>query len=77
MADMTKAEAIEMMNRCRNEIVTLRREIERLAPKAEAYDRIGAILNLLPKPSIGYGEDVVWQLEKRIKALSEPESADG
>lgn len=77
MNDVTNAEALDMMRRCRDEIMSLRREVERLAPKAEAYDRIGAILNLLPRPSTGHGEDLAWRLEKRIKELSEPRPADG
>ena len=31
-------EAIEMMQRCKHEIISLRNEIDRLRPKADAYD---------------------------------------
>lgn len=62
-------EAIEMMNRCRQEISSLRTEIGRLKPKADAYDNIATILRLLPKPSVGMGEDLVYILDKRIQEL--------
>jgi hypothetical protein len=64
-------EAIEMMNRCKHEIAGLRAEIGRLKPKADAYDSLATVLRLLPQPSIGMGEDLVWVLEKRIRELKE------
>lgn len=66
---MTDAEAVEVMTRCKHEILQLRREIERLSPKAQAYDDIAAILRLLPRPSQGMGEDLAWMLERRIDSL--------
>lgn len=67
---MTNAEAIEMMNRCKQEIRSLRVVIDYLRPKADAYDNITTILKLLPKDSIGMSEDMIWVLEKRIKELT-------
>lgn len=67
---MTNNEAIEMMNRCKHDILSLRREIEILRPKAEAYDNLAAVLRLLPRPSISMGEDLVWTLDKRIRELA-------
>ena len=61
--------AIQMMQRCREEIVTLRRHIDHLAPKAEAYDAITSILGLLPRQSQGHSEDLAWRLEKEIVEL--------
>lgn len=69
MKEITNAEAIEMMNRCKHEIMGLRAEIARLAPKADAYDNLVTVLGLLPKPSVGYSEDMVWLLDKRIQEL--------
>lgn len=66
---MDTREAIEMMNRCKHEIIGLRATIDRLKPKAEAYDNLAILLGLLPKASIGMGEDVVWVIEKRIREL--------
>jgi len=66
---MKDADAIQMMMRCREEIVSLRRQIDRLAPKAEAYDAMTSILGMIPRPSQGFGEDLAWRLEKEIAEL--------
>ena len=74
---VTNAEAIDMMNRCKQEIVGLRAEIDRLRPKAEAYDNLVTVLRLLPRPSIGMGEDLVWRIDQRIRELTpKPEPED-
>lgn len=71
--EMSNAEAIQMMNRCKHEIMNLRALIARLEPKADAYDNLVRVLRLLPQPSVGMGEDMVWILDKRIRELqSEP-----
>jgi hypothetical protein len=72
---MTNAEAIEMMNRCKQEIIGMRATIDRLKPKADAYDNLVTVLRLLPQPSVGMGEDLVWTLDKRIRELK-PEGGD-
>lgn len=74
---MSTDEAIEMMNRCKQEIISLRATIDMLAPKAAAYDNIAAILRLLPSPSQGMGEDLVWMLDKRMQALIQNSVAKG
>jgi hypothetical protein len=76
MKGITNAEAIEMMYRCKHEIASLRAEIDRLAPKAHAYDSIASILRLMPQPSRGMGEDVLWVLEKRIRELTPQPAPD-
>lgn len=68
---MNDKEAIEMMQRCKNEIASLRREICRLRPKADAYDSVAQVLSLLPRPSVGMGEDMVWMLDKRIREVEQ------
>lgn len=77
MRDISNSEAIQMMNRCKNEILTLRATIKHLQPKADAYDNISAILRLLPPPSVGMGEDVVWTLDQRIRELTQPAQTQG
>ena len=72
MKDISNTEAIEMMNRCKQEIIGLRITIDRLKPKADAYDNLASVLRLLPQPSIGMGEDMVWLLDKRIRELTQP-----
>ena len=39
-------EAIDMMLRCKSEIMSLRAQIERLSPKADAYDKLAIVLGL-------------------------------
>lgn len=70
-AQINNVEAIDMMYRCKQEILSLRAVIARLEPKADAYDNLVCVLRLLPQPSIGMGEDVVWILEKRIRELGQ------
>lgn len=69
---MHDEEAVQMMNRCKNEILQLRQELDRLRPKAEAYENIETLLGLLPRPSRGMAPDFVWELEKRIRELTPP-----
>lgn len=68
---MNDKEAIEMMQRCKNEIFSLRQEIDRLGPKADAYDSVAHILSLMPRRSMGSGEDMVWMLDKRIREIEQ------
>ncbi|WP_299734617.1 hypothetical protein [uncultured Roseobacter sp.] len=68
---MRDQDAKQMMQRCVEEIKTLRRINAELAPKAEAYESLRQVLNLLPQPSKGYGEDLVWKLERAIKDIAE------
>lgn len=66
---MDDKQATDMMRRCASEIKQLRSEIAVLRPKADAYDNLAVVLGLLPRPSVGYGEDLVWRLENKIKEL--------
>ena len=70
---MNDNEAIQMMKRASAEIKDLRRQIDRLAPKAHAYDNLSAVLRLLPQPSQGYGEDVAFLLDRRIEEIMKAE----
>lgn len=42
-----------------------------------AYDNIAAVLRLLPQPSVGMGEDLVWLLSKKISELEPKPAPDG
>lgn len=66
---MNDKEAIEMMKRASAEIRELRHQIDRLAPKAHAYEVITQILGLLPQRSQGYSEDLAYTLDRRIEEL--------
>lgn len=74
--EMSNAEAIQMMNRCKQEILSLRAVIARLEPKADAYDNLVRVLRLLPQPSVGMGEDMVWILDKRIREMEPKPEAE-
>lgn len=69
---METKEAIEMMTRCKQEIMSLRAQVDRLTPKADAYDKLAIVLGLLPRQSVGMGEDLVWVLDKRMRELQPP-----
>ncbi|TAL43814.1 MAG: hypothetical protein EPN91_05515 [Salinibacterium sp.] len=73
--EMDVREALEMMNRCKHEIQNLRATIAALEPKADAYDKLAIVLGLLPRPSVGMGEDLVWILDKRMREL-QPKQED-
>ena len=66
---MQDKEAIEMMQRCIDEIETQRRIVNHLSPKAEAYEVIRDIVRISPKATQGYGEDLVWRLKRKIEEL--------
>lgn len=68
---MNDKEAVDMMQRCKHDIIRLREEVDRLRPKAEAYDSVAQILALLPQRSGMVGEDVVWTLDKRIREIEQ------
>ena len=62
-------EAVMMMRRCKDEIVGLRRRVDQLQSKADAYDSIAIILGLLPQPQQVMTEDIVWRIDQRIREL--------
>lgn len=68
--DPTRGEFIAMGRRASDEIKSLRARIDTLAPKAQAYDAINRILDLLPQRSMGMGEDIAWRIDQRIAELT-------
>lgn len=66
---MNNHEAIQMMERCRQEINDLQLEIASLKPKAEAYDNIAVVLGLMPKRSQSARGDFTYTLTNRINEL--------
>lgn len=72
---MSDKEAVDMMRRCKEEIISQRAAIDSLSPKADAYDKLAIVLGLLPQKSVGVGENIVWTLEKRIRELA-PKAAE-
>lgn len=71
---MKTTEMIDLMSRCRDEIRYLRKIIDDLAPKADAWDRMGVVLGMIPQRSQGMAEDLAWRLDQHINALqNEPQ----
>lgn len=75
--EISNKEAIDMMRRCKDEILSLRARLDRLQPKADAYDNLAIVLSLLPGKSMGMGEDLVWTLDKRMRELTPPPAEAG
>jgi len=67
---MNDKDAADMMLRCAQEIEHQRSIIAALRPRAEAYDAICSILDMLPKKSQGCGEDLAWRLRVEASALA-------
>lgn len=64
--------AVQMMQRCLSTIEQQRAHIAHLAPKAEAYDRIGVLLDARYNQNrslsgLGGDVDIIWQLRKEIE----------
>lgn len=74
---MTDAETIQMMQRCSDEIKMLRARIEVLRPKADAYEKLSIVLNLLPQQAQSYGEDLAYMLDREIRKMKEAKEGAG
>ncbi len=74
---MKDRDAIQMMQRCREEIKMLRMRVADLAPRADAYDSVKAVLGLIqPGVNQGYSEDLAWRLDKEIADLESAEPVE-
>lgn len=62
----TAEQNLQMMRSASDEIKGLRRTIDNLAPKADAYDAIRQLQSMMPRQSQGFGQDVAWALDKLI-----------
>ena len=69
-------ELLQFLRRSRDEIVTLQKQVARLEPKAEAYDLLRDVVGFIPKAARGYGEDIVWRMEQRIRELEAQPAAE-
>jgi hypothetical protein len=67
---VTDKEFIDMAERASAEIKMLRRMNADIAPKADAYDHLTAVIRLLPQRSQGFSEDLAWALDKRVSELT-------
>lgn len=64
-------QAMQMMKRCKEEITQLRNQISSLQPKADAYERVSQVLDLiLPQQPMACQEDVLWIINREIDKLT-------
>lgn len=66
---MTPMEQVNMMQRCIEELRSLRAYTARLEPKAEAWDTLVKVIGMMPGKSQGYSEDIVFKLQKEIETI--------
>lgn len=63
----------ELMLRASEEIRMLRRRNELLEAKVGTMELFATVLNTRPwAPSQGYGEDIVWRIEKALQEAEAP-----
>ena len=72
---MENTEVLQLIRRCTDEIKTLRKQIDYLKPKAEAYEAMLVILQLVPRGGMmGEGEDLVWLLDRKVRDIENEEA---
>lgn len=60
---------LDMMQRCRSELMSQRNVINTLSPKADAYETIRKIVNIMaPQGGNCASEDLVYTLDRKIEA---------
>ena len=74
---MDRPALVRLLRVAHDEIVTLRREIEALRPRAHAYDTIAQIARLTAKDhKQGYGEDIAWRLKQEVERITKERAAE-
>lgn len=63
---LSRPELLTLLRQAHDEIVTLRRQVNELTPRARAYDDISLILGFIPRQSQGYGIDVAWRVQEAV-----------
>lgn len=66
---MQDTETLQLLRVCREEIVALRRQVDELMPRAEAFESIRQVLGMIPRASGGFSPDILWLLNKRIEEV--------
>lgn len=75
---MEKPELGQLLRRAHDEVVTLRRRVADLEPRAHAYDTIAINARLTVRDGGGYaGIDVAWELKKAVEDLDAERKAEG
>lgn len=67
---MDRPETLNLLRSAHDEIMTLRRKVADLEPRAHAYDTIAINARLTVAPQGGYAQvDVAWQLKEAVEKL--------
>lgn len=67
---ISRPELLNLLRTGHDEIVTLRRKVDVLEPKAHAYDTIAIHARIAnTEPPTGWGVDVAWQLKGAVEQL--------
>lgn len=75
---MDRPETVRLLRQAHDEIVTLRRRVADLEPRAHAYDTIAIQSRLTVKPEGGYASiDIAWELKKAVEDLEAERKAEG
>lgn len=67
---MDRPETLHLLRSAHDEIITLRRRVAELEPKAHAYDTIAINARLTKKHQGDYAQvDVAWELKNAVEAI--------
>ena len=63
---MDDYETLHLLHKCRDELRELRQANREMQPRAQAFEVIAQILDMMPRRTGGMAEDVVWHLDRAI-----------
>jgi len=73
---MGNDDVIQMLNRAKNEITSMRGRLHVLEAREDVLETIAHVCgHRRNQPSIGMGEDIVWQIDKLVEHLRKQETA--
>lgn len=74
---MDRPELLCLLRLAHDEVVTLRRRVAELEPKAHAYDTLAILARQSVHPeSQGYGVDVAWRLKEAVEKMEADRASD-
>lgn len=73
---MERPELVRLLRMAHDEIITLRRQVADLEPRARAYDNIDRIIRMIPRAPQGHGEDVAWSLKQTVERITAERDAE-
>lgn len=74
---MDRPETINLFRMAHDEVVTLRRKVAALEPRAHAYDTIAILARQAEvRTESGYSVDVAWKLESAVNELTAEREAE-